>query len=149
MYKKILVATDGSELAEKGLRQGLDLAKAIGASVTVLTVTEPTVVVGSGAGMAWTSSAEVMDELVRANKEQSAAVLAAARTAAQTVGIAIETLYLPDRYPGDAIVETAQNGGFDLVVMASHGRRGMSRLLLGSQASDVLSRSKVPVLIVK
>jgi nucleotide-binding universal stress UspA family protein len=149
MYKKILIATDGSELAGKGLRHGLALAKALGASVTVLTATEPTVIVGAGAGMAWTTSAEVMDELVKANKEQGAAILAEARATAQGEGVAINTLYLPDRYAGDAIVDTAERDGYDLIVMASHGRRGVSRLLLGSQASDVLSRSKVPVLIVK
>lgn len=149
MYTRILIATDGSELADKGVDQGLALAKALKADVTIVTATEPAVMVGSGAGMAWTSTAEVMDELIRANKEQAESVLAAARRKAEAAGVACHTLYVADRYAGDAIVEAAEAQGQNLIVMASHGRRGLGRMLLGSQASDVLSRSKIPVLIVK
>jgi nucleotide-binding universal stress UspA family protein len=149
MYTRILIATDGSELAEKGVDQGLALAKGLNADVTILTATEPAVMIGSGAGMAWTSSADVMDELIRANKEQSEAILSAARRKAEAAGVSCKTIYVADRYAGDAIIETAEAEGQNLIVMASHGRRGLGRLLLGSQASEVLSRSKVPVLIVK
>lgn len=149
MYKHILVATDGSELAGKGLDHGLRLAKTLDAAVTVLTVTEPTMVAGSGAGMAWTTGAELMEELIRSNKEHADKVLGAARSAAEGQGVAVETVHVADRYAGDAIVETAAERGHDLIVMASHGRRGLGRLLLGSQAADVLSRAAMPVLIVK
>ncbi|MGV3650390.1 MAG: universal stress protein [Devosia sp.] len=149
MYSRILVATDGSELAEKGLDQALALAKALNADLTVLTATEPTVMVGTGAGMAWTSSAEVMDELIRANKEQASAILSAAKRKAEAAGIACKTIHVADSYAGDAIIDTAESQGQNLIVMASHGRRGLGRLVMGSQASDVLSRSKIPVLIVK
>lgn len=149
MYSRILVATDGSELAEKGVDQAIGLAKALNADLTVLTATEPTLMIGTGAGMAWTSSAEVMDELIRANTEQANAILGAARRKAEAAGVACKTLYVPDSYAGDAIIEAAESQGQNLIVMASHGRRGLGRLVMGSQAADVLSRSKIAVLVVK
>ncbi|SFZ86585.1 Nucleotide-binding universal stress protein, UspA family [Devosia enhydra] len=149
MYSRILVATDGSELAEKGVDHAVALAKALNADLTVITATEPTLMIGTGAGMAWTSSAEVMDELIKANKDQANAILASARRKAEAAGIACKTIYVPDSYAGDAILDTAEAQGQNLIVMASHGRRGLGRLVMGSQASDVLSRSKIPVLIVK
>ena len=66
---------------------------------------------------------------------------------ASKLGVACETLHVKDRHPAEGIVETAKSRGCDLIVMASHGRRGLSRMLLGSQANKVVTHSAVPVLI--
>ena len=149
MYKNILIATDGSELAAKGLTQGLALAKALGADVTVLTASEAWTPMGvDAAGLAVTEYT-LADEYEKAAAVAGQNILDAAETAAKAAGVVIKKLYVSRKYPADAIVETAQSGGHDLIVMASHGRRGLNRLLLGSQANQVLTRSTVPVLVVK
>lgn len=143
MYKHLLIATDGSELAQKAVDQGLTLAKALDAKATVVTVTEPW-------DMVIVPDAAIV--LPPANYEESAAagaarILIGANEAAEIIEVSCETLHVPDRYPGEGIVETAKKQGCDLIVMASHGRRGLGRLLLGSVANDVVTHSTVPVLI--
>ena len=81
--------------------------------------------------------------------EQAGNILAAAASKADAKGIDAELLHLPNRHPAQAIIETAEARKVDLIVMGSHGRRGLERLLLGSQASEVLTQAKVPVLIAK
>ena len=149
MYSRILITTDGSELAAKGLAQGFALAKALGAKVTVVTVSETWTPMGvDAAGLAITEYA-LADEYDKASAAAAKNILDAAQRQATAAGIAIETLYVPRKHPSDAIVETAKTGGHDLIVMASHGRRGLDRLLLGSQATEVLTHSAIPVLVVK
>jgi len=148
MYKNILIATDGSELATRGLAHGLDLAKALGAPVTVVTTTET-----------W-STHEMAHQVARNNhnpieqfeKDAAAAsekILALAREAAEQRGVSCECVHVADQHPADGILQTATSKGCDVIVMASHGRRGVQRVLLGSVASEVLGHSKVPVLIVR
>jgi nucleotide-binding universal stress UspA family protein len=143
MYKHLLIATDGSELAQKAVEQGLKLAGALQAKATVITVTQP-----------WDAmvSAEVMVVLPPDAYEEnvtSAAnkILHGVRDTAQKLGQPCDTLHVKDRFPGEGIVEYAGEKGCDLIVMASHGRRGLGRLLLGSVANEVVTRSTVPVLI--
>jgi nucleotide-binding universal stress UspA family protein len=76
-------------------------------------------------------------------------VLVSAKAAADRAGVAADTLHVPDRWPADAIIEVAEARGCNLIVMASHGRRGLGRLILGSQTSEVLAHSKIPVLVVR
>lgn len=149
MYTRILIATDGSDLAEKGIDQGLTLSKRLGADVTVVTVTEPSVLTGPGTHAAWSNAPEVVEELERGKAESSRHILDGVAAKAKNQGIACKLLHIPNRYPADGIIETAEANGINLIVMASHGRRGLGRLLMGSQASEVLARSKVPVLIIK
>lgn len=145
MYKHILIATDGSELAHKALVQGFALAKALGAKVTTVTVTEPwTAVVPGEMGMAFP-----IDEYEKGASENAANILAAVKKEADTAGIATDTVHMADQYPADGIIATAKEKGCDLIVMASHGRRGLSRLLIGSQANQVVIHSEVPVLVVR
>jgi len=73
---------------------------------------------------------------------------AAAQTA-KTAGVACELVHVPDQHPAEGIIATAEKNGCDLIVMASHGRRALGRLLLGSQVNEVLAHSKIPVLIVR
>jgi len=149
MFKTLLIATDGSDLGDKALAAGLALARTHGATVTILTATDP-VSTGIGAGGFGTIDAgPIVARLEESYAAEAAKLLAAARQKAEAEGVAAETLHLPRHRPADGIVETADKLGADLIVMGSHGRRGLNRLLLGSQASEVLARARVPVLIVK
>ena len=143
MYKNILIATDGSELALKAVKQGLALAKALNAKATVTTVTEhwATMVTGE-MGMAFP-----VEDFEKGCAANAATILAGATDVAKTVGISCETVHVKDQFPAEGIIETAKKRGCDLIVMSSHGRRGVSRLLLGSQANGVVTHSHVPVLI--
>ena len=143
MYRHLLIATDGSELARKAVEQGLALAKALDAKATAITVTESWVAVVSGE-MAMGFPIDEYDEGCAANAAESLSVVT---ELARMTGVACETLHVKDHCPADGIIETAKALGCDLIVMASHGRRGISRLLLGSQANQVVTRSTAPVLI--
>lgn len=148
MYKNILIATDGSELASKALDHGLALAKSVGAQVTIVTVSE----VGASFQLALQQAANTADASVQFEAAAAAAaqrILDAAEKKAKTAGVTCTTIYVPERHPADGIVETARERGNDLIVMASHGRRGIDRLLLGSQTAEVLANNKVPTLVVR
>jgi nucleotide-binding universal stress UspA family protein len=149
MYANILLSTDGSDVARKGVEQGLALAKALNAKATVITVTEPLPVdFGGGHASGWIPSQQEVDRFDAACKERAGKVLGEAKAMAEQIGMSTELLHVPDSYPANAIIETAKSRGCDLIVMASHGRRGLKKLFLGSQASEVLADGSVPVLIV-
>jgi|SRR5581483_4754933 len=143
MYKHILIATDGSELAGKAVRAGLELAKQLGSKVTAMTVSEP-----------WTAAAygtiptpTLVNVYDKSAAENAATILASVTATAKELGVACTTLHVKDRYPAEGIVDTAKEKACDLIVMSSHGHRGLTRLLLGSEAMKVLTQSPVPVLI--
>lgn len=143
MYKNLLIATDGSELADKGVTHGLALAKALGAKATIVTVSDPwTAFVTGEVGASFP-----IDEYERACEVSASAILAAAAKRGEALGVTCEKRYVKDEYPAEGILETAKKEGSDLIVMASHGRSGVQRLLLGSQANKVVTQSKVPVLV--
>jgi nucleotide-binding universal stress UspA family protein len=145
MYKHILIATDGSEVAHKAVVQGLSLAKALGSRVTIVTVTEPwTAVVPGEMGMAFP-----IDDYEKTASESAAGILAATKREAEAAGIPAEVVHMADQYPAEGIINTAKAKGADLIVMASHGRRGLSRLLIGSQTNQVVVHSEIPVLVVR
>ena len=145
MYKHLLVATDGSELAAKAVEQGLALGKTLGAKVMIMTVTEPWTMVAPGE-IGMTIPVDDYDEGVT---EHATKILDAAKLQAKTSGTDCDDLHVKDRYPADGILETAKDKGCDLIIMASHGRRGIARLLIGSQANRVVTHSPIPVLICK
>ena len=148
MYKRILIATEGSEFGNKALTHGLALAKALNVPVVVVTVTE-----------AWSAfDIAHMARLGNRNPiEQYEAMVTAAGTnilshaaeVAKAQGVSCETVHVRDHHPAEGIIAAAKDKGCDLIVMASHGRRGVDRVLLGSQANAVLTHSKVPALIVR
>ena len=150
MYANILMSTDGSDVARNGVKHGIALAKALNAKVIVITVTEPLpVYYRSGhATPGWIPSKEEFDSFDAAWKERAGQVLDEARAMAEQIGISAELLHVPYAHPATAIIETAKSRGCDLIVMASHGRRGLSKLFLGSQTSEVLAGGSVPVLVV-
>jgi nucleotide-binding universal stress UspA family protein len=143
MYANILLSTDGSDVARKGAEHGLALAKALNAKVTVITVTEPL------PGYAWVPRQADVDRYDAACKEHADKVLDGARALAEQSGMSAELLHVPNAHPATAIIETAKSRGCDLIVMASHGRHGLRKLLLGSQTSEVLADGSVPVLVVR
>ena len=136
MYTNILIPTDGSELAGKAVEHGIALAKRIGAKVTILTVLPPDMI---------TADREV-DEIRKAGKQKHAEEVLGA-VAMQTAGVACETIQIEHEHPYQAIINTADSKGCDLIVMASHGRRGISAIVLGSETVKVLTHCKIPVLV--
>jgi len=150
MYANMLLSTDGSDVARKGIEHGIALAKALNAKVTFITVTEALPVdYGSGHASGWIPTQEEVDSFDAAGKERAANILDEARSMAEQIGISVELLHVPNAYPATAIIETAKSKRCDLIVMASHGRRGLRKLLLGSQTSEVLLDGSVPVLVVR
>jgi nucleotide-binding universal stress UspA family protein len=143
MFTHVLIATDGSELAERAVKQGLELAAQIKAAVIAVTVTEPWPGAVADGVMAMSPIPEYEEAVARG----ASRILAAVAETAGKLGVACETVHVADRYPAEGIVELAKARNCDLIVMASHGRRGIAKLLLGSQATRVLAYSAVPVLI--
>jgi nucleotide-binding universal stress UspA family protein len=143
MFKRLLIATDGSELAGKGVARGLALAKQLGAQAVVLTATEPWTAMTNGEGFAFDFPIE---EYETAAAKHAQEILAKVREEGRQAGVECETVHVSD-FPAEAILATAKAKECDLIVMASHGRRGLSRLLLGSQATRVVTLSTIPVLV--
>jgi nucleotide-binding universal stress UspA family protein len=150
MYTNILISTDGSDFATKGVEHGIALAKALNAKATVITVTEPLPFdYGSGHhATGWNASQDVSDGYDAACKERARKVLDDVQAMAEQIGISAELLHVPNGSPATAIIDTAKSRGCDLVVVTSHGRSGLSKLFLGSQTSRVLADRSVPVLVV-
>ena len=143
MYSNILIPTDGSELAGKAVQHGITLARQIGARVTALTVLPPFHVL--------TVDPQMIEDTPARYKERMQAhgdtTLAAVAQAAEAAGVGCEVLRVEHEHPYQAIIDTATAKGCDLIVMASHGRRGVAALLLGSETVKVLTHSKIPVLV--
>jgi nucleotide-binding universal stress UspA family protein len=142
MYKHILIATDGSELAGKALSSGLLLAKQLGAQLTVVTVSEP----WRGLAAGEPAFAFPIEEFEREAAEYATRILADASALARKQDVKCATINAQG-FAAEAIIDTAKQSGCDLIVMSSHGRRGLARALLGSQAMRVVTLSEVPVLI--
>lgn len=148
MYGHILIATDGSELADKGVEQGFALARALGARVTVLSVTEP---------LSWRMrqaaiNAGVEDPAGRYDQtiedEMRKHFTALGRQAAEK-GIEVELAHEIDAHPAEAIARAAEREKCDLIVMSSHGRRGVRRFVLGSQTAEVAATTTIPLLVIR
>jgi len=143
LYKHILIPTDGSQLATKAVEHGLAFAKEIGAKVTVVMAWEPFHVFTFNR-----VSVEDTPELYRQHMQQLVGrTLGVAANAAKAAGVPCETVQVEEEHPYKAIINTAQSKGCDLIVMASHGRRGISAVLIGSETVKVLTHSKIPVLV--
>ena len=143
MYKNILIPTDGSELSGKALRDGLALAKTLGAKVTVLTVSLPFHVFTLETAMLEDTAPEYQKHI----QTKAGKILGDAASAAKSAGVECETMHVEHAHPYQAIINTAGTKGCDLITMASHGRRGVAALVLGSVTVQVLTHSKIPVLV--
>jgi nucleotide-binding universal stress UspA family protein len=143
MYDRILIPTDGSELADKAVDQGLALAKTVGAKVTIVRVTNvPAPMVYEGVVVALPTE-EIRAEIAARVADHFAAL----KSKASALGVAVDTVHVEHDNPWEAIIETAKQKDANLIVMASHGRRGLSAVLLGSETQKVLTHSKIPVLV--
>ena len=145
MHRHILIPTDGSELSQNAISYGIALAKAVHAKVTVLTVSAPFQSIALESGMI----AETAEQYGQRAARRAAAYLNAAKEIASTSGMTCETMHVEHDQPYLAIIETAAQKLCDLIVMASHGRRGISAVVLGSETLKVLTHSTIPVLVVR
>jgi len=148
MYSKILIATDGSELAGEAVEHGLRLAESVGATVVIVTVTEA----WSPLEMADDIQAGILDATKvyeDAAARSAKAILEEAANRAASTGVVSETRHVKDRKPAEGIMNTAELEECGLIVMATHGRRGLQRVLLGSQTAEVIALSKRPVLVIR
>lgn len=149
MYARILIATDGSDLADRALDHGLQLAKLAGSEVTVVTVTEPATVIGGGYATVAGTVIDPVPELIEAQDKAARELLARAAKRAADQGVTVKTVLVDNSFPAEGIVATAAEVGAELIIMGSHGRRGLNRLLLGSQTNNVLAHTKLPVLVTR
>ncbi|HXE26758.1 MAG TPA: universal stress protein [Roseiarcus sp.] len=143
MFKHILIPTDGSDLSLKAVLYGVKLAKSCGAKVTGLTVAVPYRVVAVDAVLIPLDEADYEER----SRSASDKALEQVKIAADAAGVTCETVREVHDQPYRAIIDAAQALNCDLIVMASHGRRGISALLLGSETAKVLTHSTVPVLV--
>ena len=143
MYTHILVPTDGSPLSDSALEQALRLAKSLGARITVLTVIEPFQVVAYEPEQV----AAARDAYEKYAREEADRRMARATELAKAAGVEHDAVSLSADDPHEAIIQTARERGCDLVAMASHGRRGIKALVLGSVTAKVLTHSDIPVLV--
>lgn len=145
MFKNILIPTDGSEFCERAIRKGVELAKFHQAKVIGLTVTQS---IHSG-----TPEALIPATLASVLKSETAKIaaekLAVIERIAKEAGVPVETLKASRDHAWEVIVATAKERGCDLIVMASHGRKGVSAMILGSETQKVLTHSTIPVLVVR
>jgi len=148
MYHHILIATDGSDLANKAVAQGVALAKDLKIPVSMVTVTEPWSAFDL-AHMARMGNQNPIGQYEEFATNAANNILDKAAEVAKAQGVEYDTIHVRDQHPAEGIVAAAKQKGCDLIVMASHGRRGIDRLLLGSKANEVLTHSKVPALIVR
>ena len=145
MYKHILLPTDGSALSANAVRDGIQFAREIGARVTALTVTPP-FYPSEMSPSAMTAHAQ---EHEAKSQETAQRALAVVEAAAKAAGVPCTLLHRVSDGPFEEIIKAAGEAGCDLIFMASHGRRGVSALLLGSETNKVLTHSKIPVLVTR
>jgi nucleotide-binding universal stress UspA family protein len=143
MHTHILIPTDGSDLSDEVIQYGTALAKAANAKVTGMTVLRPFHV--------FAAEPEMLEETAESYRTRMTTVatqrLAKVNEAAKAAGVSCEIVHVEHEHPYKAIIDTANAKACDLIVMASHGRRGISALLLGSETVKVLTHSTIPVLV--
>ena len=150
MFKSILVPTDGSKLSAKAVDAAINIAKAFGAKITTLQVMpEHQMFLDEGFVVPTETSRSLITEFKKQTAECSKEILDEARIRATASGVGCEVVSVANNSPYDAIIKQATKSKCDLIVMASHGRKGFEGLLLGSETSKVLVHSKVPVLVVR
>jgi nucleotide-binding universal stress UspA family protein len=143
MYRHILIPTDGSELSQKAIDYGMALAKSVNAKVTVMTVTTPFHAIAVEPGLI----TDTPEQYGKRMATLAAKYFTVAKEAALAAGVNCDTMHVEHDQPYLAIIETASRKPCDLIVMASHGRRGLSAIVLGSETVKVLTHSTIPVLV--
>ena len=148
MYKHLLIPTDGSETALKAVQAGIDFARESGATVTFFTAV-PEYEVPLASEVLAHKPVMSLEEHERLSAEKARAILAPALERARTCGVTFESDHAMADQPYLAIIEAARRHGCDAIFMASHGRKGLSRLLHGSQTFEVLAHSDIPTVVLR
>lgn len=145
MFKHLLVPTDGSNLSESTVQRAISFAKDAGARITFFYAQPdfPMPIYGEGALIDPTTP----EQFARASAQEADVILSRARSAAEEQGVPVGTDTAVNEVPYEAIIDAAGRHGCDLIFMASHGRRGLASLLLGSETQKVLTHSSIPVLV--
>ncbi len=148
MYRRILIATDGSPLSRKAIEEGVALARSVGASVVGFHARAPVMPpYYAEPAMVLPQRTEKMME--KHGIDAAKKYLAKMEAVAKKADVAFKGVQIVDPSPADSIVRVAKKERCELIVMALHGRRGLSRLLLGGETNHVLTRSRMPVLVVR
>jgi nucleotide-binding universal stress UspA family protein len=143
MFRHILLPTDGSPLSEAAIQQGIEFAKGINAKVTGFHVMPEFHV--------FTYKTEMLEDtegqFAKDSRAHAQKYLGVIERAAKDAGVTCDTAYVAHDHPYEAIIEAAKTNSCDLIMMASHGRRGAQGVLIGSETQKVLTHSKIPVLV--
>jgi len=144
MFKRILIPTDGSEITAKAVDAAVNLARATGGQLYALSVKEP---------FLYSTMSEMQpvapQEFFDAQERMASKRLASVKEVCENAGLRCEAASVEALHPWEAIIEHAKRSECDLIVMASHGRRGVAALILGSETQKVLTHSSIPVLVVR
>jgi nucleotide-binding universal stress UspA family protein len=144
MYRKILLPTDGSALCDSAAQKGIDFAKFAGASVVAFhAIPATSYLIYTEAG----PSDVLAEQFEREARVRGERLVEALKSRAGEAGVSCETLLLTHDHPWEGIIEAANTTACDLIFMASHGRRGLSAMLLGSETARVLTHTKIPVMV--
>ena len=146
MYHHLLIPTDGSELAEKAVRAGIEFAQSVGARITAFTAVPEYQLPGPAEVMSHKRVVSLQEHEERA-KQQAQTVLADIARRAAAAGVSCESDYALCDRPHEAIIDAAKKHGCDLIFMASHGRSGWGEFLHGSETKAVLTHSTIPTLV--
>ena len=149
MYQRILIATDGSDLSRKAVTSGISLAKLTGAELVALKVVPRYPVSYFEGGGSVAAAAKEVAQIEQQWADDALAVAEAVKTSAEAAGVKAKAVIVTSDLIAESIIATAKKHECDLIVMASHGRRGLKRLLLGSETQHVLTHSHIPVLVLR
>jgi nucleotide-binding universal stress UspA family protein len=147
MYKHILVATDGSKLSQKAVTHAIALAQALGAKLTVFYASPDYPLPAYADGVVYEPVSK--KEYAALATQEAEKILSAIAEKAEAGGLECATVHTIAPAPWEAILAAAKKAKADAIIMASHGRRGVSALLLGSETQKVLTHSKIPVIVVR
>jgi len=150
MFGKILVATDGSELAARGVEAAIELAIKTSSELFIVTVTSLMPSYGIVMGAEWAAGAgSAMDDFRQSMEDEAQNILSEAVAKAKSANITTQGIHVENQLAAAGIIAAAKDHDVDLIIVSSHGRRGVRRLILGSQAAEVLAMSERPVLVIK
>ncbi|MHC1480718.1 universal stress protein [Frateuria aurantia] len=147
MFKRILIPTDGTELSARAAKAGIELASTCHATIHAFHVAEPPPPMIYAGPVAPVSDADYEEEALQGLRAAADRYLADVRSAAAAAGVICDVSYTFDRRPYAAILNAAETWHCDLIVMGSHGRRGLGLLLQGSETQKVVSHGSIPVLV--
>ena len=148
MFKHILLPTDGSKLSDQAVKSGIAFAKSVNAKIMAIHVV-PEFQMVADEGFVAPMSPQFKQRFEEESRAHAQKVLDKVEKLAKTAGVAYSGVIVSSDFPYQLIIHTAEKGKCDLIMMASHGRRGLSGLLLGSETAKVLTHSKIPVLVVR